>query len=307
MGKFRKPRALKKGDLIGIAAPASPFELDLFKSAIVTLESAGFRTRFRDDITSKHRYLAGSDERRAAELNELFADPSVRAIMFARGGYGTQRIIPLLDVSPAKDDPKIVVGYSDLTVLHAYLHHHCNWMTFYGPTVCAHIGGDAPKNNLEWLLRACAETKPLGALPSDSLTVIKPGKTSGVLAGGCLNLVHAGLKTVYEWETSGSILFLEDRGEKLYALDRMLTHLKHAGAFRGVKGILFGSIVLHPDEPTPGELIPMLTEFFHDFPGPVVAGFPSGHCDPFVTLPLGARATLTTYPPCVTIEEAAVA
>lgn len=306
MAQLRKPRALQPGDLIGIAAPASPFERTPFEAALTALHNAGFRTRVREDIFAKQRYLAGADERRAAELNALFADPDVRAIMFARGGYGTQRVIPLLDVSPAKDHPKIVIGYSDLTVLHAYLHHHCQWMTFYGPTLGKHIGGNAPAANLEWVLKACAERKPMGALPSEQCVVIKPGKASGPLVGGCLTLVDTGLKTIYEWATTGSILFLEDRGEKIYALDRMLTHLKHAGVFRGVKGILIGSLALDPAEPTPEELIPMLTEFFHDFPGPVIAQFPAGHCDPFVTLPLGARTTLTTNPPCVTIEESAV-
>ncbi|MBI4366366.1 MAG: LD-carboxypeptidase, partial [Deltaproteobacteria bacterium] len=244
--------------------------------------------------------------RRAAELSSLFADPQVRAIFFARGGYGTARVIPLLDVNPAKADPKIVVGYSDLTVLHAYLHHHCKWTSFYGPTLVKHLGDHAPATNWEWCLKAIASLRPLGALPATTCTVIKPGKASGVLLGGCLMLVHCGLKTIYEWDTSGGILFLEDAGEKLYAIDRMLTHLKHAGAFRGVKGLLFGSLVLHPDEPAKDQLIPMLTDFFHDFPGPVLAGFPAGHGDPFITLPFGARATLTTDPPGITIDEAAV-
>lgn len=306
MGKFRKPPALKPGDLIGIAAPASPFERGPFEAAVRVLETAGFRIRMQDDIFARQRYLAGSDARRAAELNALLADPKVRAILFARGGYGTQRILPLLDVSAAKADPKVVLGYSDLTVLHAYLHHHCQWVTFYGPTLGTHLGGDAPPATWEWLRAACMERKPMGRLPADQLVVIKPGKASGPLVGGCLTLVQAGLKTIYEWPTTGGILFLEDRGEKLYALDRMLTHLKHAGAFRGVKGILLGSLVLAADEPAPQELVPILTEFFHDFPGPVIAGLPAGHCDPCITLPLGVRTTLTTDPACVTIEESAV-
>lgn len=306
MGPFRKPKALAKGDLIGIAAPGSPFEPEPFEQALAAIHAAGFRTRVREDIRARHRYLAGPDERRAAELNALLADPEVRAIFCARGGYGTQRIIPLLDVSSTKATPKVIVGYSDLTVLHAYLHHHCHWITFYGPTIGRHLAQGAPADNLAWLLKACTERKPLGALPADNLQAIKPGKATGPLVGGCLAMVHAGLKTIYEWPTDGGILFLEDQGEKLYALDRMLTHLKHAGCFRGVKGIVFGSLGLHPEEPHPQELLPMLTEFFGEFPGPVVAGLPAGHCDPCLTLPLGARATLTTDPPCVTIEEAAV-
>lgn len=305
MGKFRRPRRLQPGDLIGIAAPASPFDPAMLANAVRVLHDAGYTTRVRDDITNRQRYLAGSEARRAAELNALFADPDVRAIMFARGGYGTQQIIPLLDMSPAKADPKIIVGYSDLTVLHAYLHAHCQWITFYGPTL-RHFVNAHGKQNLEWLANACGTGRPLGRLPSKGLTVIKPGKANGPLVGGCLTLVHTGIKTIYEWPTTGGILFLEDEREKLYAIDRMLTHCKHAGLFRGVKGIIFGSIGLHPDEPAKAELFPMLTEFFHDFPGPVVAGLSTGHCDPFITLPLGVRATLTTDPPCVTIDESAV-
>ncbi|MBI2345870.1 MAG: LD-carboxypeptidase [Deltaproteobacteria bacterium] len=307
MSQWLKPKALRPGDCIGIAAPASCFDEDSFQAAVQSVEKAGFRISMRDDIRARHRYLAGPDARRAEELNALLADPEICAIFFARGGYGTQRILPLLDVSPTKTHPKIVVGSSDLTVLHAYLHHHCRWVTFYGPMLSTHLGPKAPPVNWEWLLKICGERKPIGTLPAPGLIVIKPGRADGPLLGGCVALIQAGIKTIYEWPTAGGILFLEDRGIKLYALDRMLTHLKHAGLFRGVKGIALGSMVLSADEPRPDDLVPMLTEFFHDFPGPVLCGLPAGHCDPFLTLPLGVRVTLTTDPPCVTINESAVA
>ncbi|MBI4238835.1 MAG: LD-carboxypeptidase [Deltaproteobacteria bacterium] len=309
MSRFRQPLLLQPGDCIGVAAPASAFPVEAFTAAVAWIRAQGFQVRHRPDITQRLRYFAGDDKRRAEELNALLCDPTIKAVFCARGGYGTQRIIPLLHHEAiAAAAPKIFVGSSDLTVLHGWLQRHCGWTTFYGPTITHHFG-DVPTAAQNWqhLWQAIGQPQPLGTLASGDLRIIKPGRATGCLAGGCLSLVHASIDTAYgPTFDDDTILFLEDRGEKLYALDRMLTHLAHADVLRHVRGIIFGSLALSPDEPNPADLDTMLADCLRDFVGPVVAGLPAGHCDPCLTLPLGAQATLHTDPLDFSIDTAGV-
>lgn len=308
MTTARRPAALHPGDCIGIAAPASAFPVEPFAQAVEWLRAAGFQVRHQADITTRCRYFAGDDARRAAELNVLLCDPTVQAVFCARGGYGTQRILPLLNHKAiTAAPPKIFVGSSDLTVLHGWLQRQCGWVTFYGPTITHHFG-NIPTAAANWdaMQRAIGTTTPLGVLATDALRVIKPGTATGPLVGGCLTLVHASIGTDYFPNLDGAILFLEDRGEKLYALDRMLTHLAQAGAWQRVRGIVFGSLVVHPDEPNPGDLDVMLADCLRDFPGPVLAGLPAGHCDPALTLPLGVAASIDTHPIRFSLDAAGV-
>lgn len=301
-----KPRALRRGDTIAVIAPSSPFDRALFQSGVAALQAAGFKIVYRDDIFSKQNYLAGGDRRRAEEFLQYLQDPGVAAIMCARGGYGAQRIIPHLNLKKIKVAPKLLIGYSDVTVLLNLIQNELGWMTIYGPSITRHFGGDAPPENLEWLLRTVTEPRPLGALPLRETVVVKPGTASGRIVGGCLTLVQMGIGTAYEVQAKNSILFLEDRGEKLYEIDRMLQHLKQAGKFKGVKGIVFGSMILHPQESEQQlNVIPLLQEVLADFDGPIVANFPAGHVDPFVPLPLGVMSTLTAEPLEWKITEAA--
>ena len=145
-----KPKALQEGDLVAVAAPASPFDQSEFLFAVERLKRLGFRVTFRKDIFSKKYYLAGSDERRANELNDFFEDPSVKAIFFARGGYGTQRILHLLDLEAIKFQPKVLVGYSDITALFNWLYKHDIGGFFYGPTIAMHFK-HADKKTIEIL------------------------------------------------------------------------------------------------------------------------------------------------------------
>ncbi len=306
MSTLRKPPRLLPGDTVAIAAPAGAVKSEDIAPGIAMLRAAGFVVRIDDSLFERHRYFAGTDTRRAAELVQYLLDPTVKAIICARGGYGTQRVVTQLQPELFTAQPKIVVGYSDITVLQAWLYRHCQWVGFYGPSVRQHLLPSAPAENLASLLAVCSRTDAIGTLPANHLRVIRPGTAEGVLAGGCLTLVHSGIGTSYEWPLDGSICFLEDRGEKIYALDRMLTHLKDAGAFRNVAGVIFGSLVLSREETAPQELDTMLAEIFADFHGPVLAGFPAGHCDPFITLPLGCHARLTSEPAALTILEGAV-
>lgn len=295
---------LTTGDAVAVVAPASWITPDDVAPGIALLQQHGLLVRHRADLFAAERYFAGSDQRRADELSQWLVDPQIKAIFCGRGGYGCQRIIPRLDPRVLRH-PKFFVGYSDMTILQGWLARHAHWTSVYGPTVRRHLTPQAPDSNLTHLLRLLTTPTPLGALPTADLRVIKPGTASGVLTGGCLTLLHAALGTDYAWPLEG-ILFLEDTGEKIYALDRMLTHLQHAGALKNVTGILFGSFTLHPDEPAPELLDTMLADCLRDFPGPVVAGFPAGHADPFFALPLGCQATLSTAPLRFMLDESAV-
>lgn len=294
---IRKPKALKAGDTIAVVASSSWFDRNLLIKGITQLQVAGFKVIHRPDIFEQFRYLAGTDARRADELIHFLNDPTVAAIMFARGGYGAQRIIPLLEQVSLSKSPKLVLGYSDVTTLLNYLYNRCGWASFYGPTVAKHFGPDAPKENMEWFLRVTTHAAPLGLAPMSNCTVVKPGKASGRVVGGCLTLVQMGIGTTYDVPTKDTILFLEDRGEKLYEIDRMLQHLKHASKLAKVRGIVFGKMVLHPqDADKQHELIPLLQEVLADFDGPVIAEFPAGHGDPFFPIPMGVMSTLSTDP-----------
>lgn len=296
-----RPRALQKGDLVAIAAPAGPFDKIELMFAVRRLKELGFDITFRKDIFSRNGYLAGSDKRRADELNQFFADTDVKAVFFARGGYGTQRVLPLLDLEALRACPKIIVGYSDITALHMHLYHHGIGGSFYGPTIARHFR-HAHKRTIGILMDSVMNGVSGGRITTTGAKAHKTGSAEGPLVGGCLSLVTSSIGTPYDLSTEGSILFLEDVGEPVYKYDRMINHLKAAGKLRDVKGIIFGSMGLSKGE-RPASLKRMLNETLADFPGPIITDFPSGHFELkrlFVTLPLGIRIRLTTEP--VTLE-----
>lgn len=280
-----RPRALQEGDLIGIAAASSPFEPDLFAAGIEAIRGMGFRVRHRDDLFHQQRYLAGSDARRAEELTELIEDDEVAAILFARGGYGCQRMIPRLDAKRLRQHPKPVVGFSDVTALLTFLRQSAGFPTFYGPVV-TQLGREPNASAAASLKATLTSQGPLGNLGEGAARVLKSGNAEGPLVGGCLSLIATSIGTPYELKLEGAILFVEDIGEKVYALDRMLTQLINAGMLHRARGIVIGSLVTLPNEAH--DLSEMLADVLRDFAGPVVLNFPAGHTQGFVTLPLGA-------------------
>lgn len=282
-------RALKPGDTIGIAAASSPFDRSRFMKGVHALEKLGFKTHYRRDIFDQNRYLAGTDSRRAEELVELMKSRDIQAVMFARGGYGSQRIIPLLKKDELSPHPKPVIGFSDLTALLMFLRQSCSIPTFYGPVI-TQLGSAKESNTGEALLRALTTKGPLGNVATSKAKVLKTGRVEGRFVGGCLSLINSSMGTPYELNADGAVLFLEDVNEKIYALDRMLTQLKNGGMFKTVRGIIFGAIVPPPDEPYDVEA--MVRDVLSNFDGPIVLGFPAGHTDDFVTLPMGVDAEL---------------
>jgi len=302
---MKHARPLKRGATIGIAAPSSPFDRNEFMRGVHVLEHLGFKVHYRKDIFDQNRYLAGTDDRRASEFMELMQNSKISAIMFARGGYGAQRVIPLLDSEIIAEHPKPVTGFSDITALLTYLRQECSIPTFYGPVLTL-LGKNKEEITAERLAAALTTAEPLGDLPAGDARTFRPGQAEAPIVGGCLSLICSSMGTPYELKTSGSILFIEEIGEKMYAIDRMLTQIKNAGMFKKAKGIIVGSIVPHEGEVY--DLESMLDDVLNHFAGPVITDFPAGHTLPFVTLPLGTTihidAAEGTLPKIIATERA---
>lgn len=282
---------LKKGDCIGIAASSSPFDKVLFHRGIDLLKKWGFEVFYRMDIFSRERYLAGSDERRAEELTELFLNKKVKAILFARGGYGSIRILPHLKTDLLKRNLKPVVGFSDLTSLLAFLRQRFEIPTLYGPVV-TQLGNKPSARTMETLFWHLTQSRPISPIDLKGPQILRKGSARGILAGGCLSLVTGGMGTPYELNTDGTIFFFEDTDEKVYALDRMLTQLRHAGKFKKVRGFLIGS--LKPPKNDPHSIKAMLQNLLGDLGVPVIFGIPAGHTADFASLPFGKRVRIDT-------------
>lgn len=293
MKPLRKPPALHKGDLIGVVAPAGAVKTDDLGNGVRRLEELGFRVALGRSLYRSARYLAGRDEERAADLAEMFANPEVKAVVAARGGYGTSRVIPLLDAKALARSPKIFVGSSDLTLLLHFLRSACRLVTFHGPMVSPNFGKYSSPTTNDEFIRILSATTPPGPIDVTGVKVLKGGSGEGILTGGCLSLVCQTIGTPYEIRTDDAILFLEDINEPPYRIDRMLTYLKHVGKFDGVRAVVFG---LMPDcHPSPQELYTLedvIRDVLADLPCPILYDFPSGHGGTNVTLPFGVRAAV---------------
>ena len=291
-----RPPALREGDCIGLAAPASPFDHQALREGIEVLQALGWRVHYTPRVFEKYRYLAGADVARAAELNGLFANPDIKAIFCCRGGYGSQRLLPYLDTATISTHPKIFVGSSDLTSLLLYLYSHCHLVTFHGPVVAGDLRYGlelAVQRQLSGVLTGDDRAMQPPASHLETLTVLRAGEAEGRLLGGCLSLFVCTIGTPFQPETRGTILFLEDRGERLYAIDRMLTYLRLAGVFDGVCGVVFGRLEpVEADRHLPYGMPEVILDVLGDLHIPVLYGFPAGNCQQPLTLPFGVRAAI---------------
>jgi muramoyltetrapeptide carboxypeptidase len=291
-----RPPALRDGDCIGLAAPASGFKEEELHAGVRVLQDLGFRVHYTPRLFEQYRYLAGSDAARAAELHTLFADPTIQAIFCCRGGYGSQRLLPYLDTAIIKANPKIFVGYSDLTSLLLYLYSQCQLVTLHGPVVVGDLHPGLPPDvlrQLKGLLTgdAVAMQPPMAQLTG--LSVLRAGSAEGRLLGGCLSLLVCAVGTPFQPQTRDTILFLEDRGERLYAIDRMLTYLKLAGVLQGVRGLVFGRMErVEADRHLAYGMEEVILDVLGDLGVPILYGFPAGHCPQPLTLPFGVRVAL---------------
>jgi len=283
-----KPTALRRGDLVGIVSPgAAVDDIDL-NAGVRVLEAAGFRVRVGSAARRKHGYLAGTDEERRADLQAMFADPEVRAIVAARGGYGSGRLLPGFDLAAAVADPKIFVGHSDITFLLTALQEQARLVVFHGPMAAGLAHQPEAAVHLTAVLRG---ERPVWQHAAQS--VVQGGIAEGILSGGCLSILVAMLGTPWAPTTRDRILFLEEVNEKPYRIDRMLTQLRQAGLFDQVAGVVFGEMagcVAGPNERV--TVRDVIAEAFAAAPYPVAFGLPSGHGRGILTLPFGVRARL---------------
>ena len=290
-----RPPALRQGDTVGIIAPASGFRRDHFETGCDTLRRLGYRPFYLSSIFERQSYFAGSMQRRINELHEMFSRPEVRAILCARGGYGCNYLLPHLDLNLIQSNPKIFAGCSDVTTLLTYLCDRLGLVAFYAPMVA---GDFARPNGVDleaWSTAVSSADSYTRAFDYQDVQPLVEGSGEGILYGGCLSLLCASLGTPYEIRTEGTILFLEDRGEKPYQIDRMLMQLKLAGKFNGVKGIIFGEMIdCGVQQGTPDPLADPILRTVGDLGIPVAIGLKSGHVsgDNF-TLPLGVNGTLS--------------
>jgi muramoyltetrapeptide carboxypeptidase len=304
---MQKPPALLVGDTIAFCAPSGFLDSVRMSLAKTRLEEKGFYIVREDSIYRRWGYLAGTDAQRASELMSYFKDKSVRAIFPGTGGYGSTRILSMLDYDIIKSNPKIFIGFSDITALHIAFNQLANLITFHTPNPMYGLGskkGLDPISELYFWSLLMNSNDYTYEIPfdlyGDSLKVqtMVPGIASGKLVGGNLSLICSTMGSVYEAETRGSILFIEDVGEAPYRIDRYLSELKLAGKLDRVNGIIIGRFSRReteaPDRSTDFKMHQVFQQYFSKMKVPVIFNFPSGHGFKNVSLPLGCIVEINT-------------
>ena len=302
-----KPPALLVGDTIAFCAPSGFLDSVRMSLAKTRLEEKGFHIIREDSIYRRWGYLAGTDAQRASELMSYFKDKSVRAVFPGTGGYGSTRILSMLDYDIIKSNPKIFIGFSDITALHIAFNQLANLITFHTPNPMYGLGskkGLDPISELYFWSLLMNSNDYTYEIPfdlyGDSLKVqtMVPGIASGKLVGGNLSLICSTMGSVYEAKTMGSILFIEDVGEAPYRIDRYLSELKLAGKLDLVNGIIIGRFSRReteaPDRSTDFQMHQVFQQYFSKMKVPVIFNFPSGHGSKNVSLPLGCIVEINT-------------
>jgi muramoyltetrapeptide carboxypeptidase len=291
-----KPRALRAGALVAVAAPAGPVAAGRLDRGVAELRALGFEVRVADGVLDRAGFTAGTAASRLDQLHGLFADDSVRAIVGARGGAGTIHLLPRLDRALVRARPKLVLGYSDITALHLALD-RLGLPSLHGPMVARELAaGESGYDRASLWHGLTGEGDPWASRPGE-LAGLRDGEAEGVLRGGCLSLLAASVGTPWALATAGepTILFVEDVDERPYRIDRMLRQLLVSGALEGVVGVVLGPM----DGCGPGlddgyTLADVVLEALAPLDVPVAAGLSSGHtAAPNVTLPLGVRGSLS--------------
>jgi muramoyltetrapeptide carboxypeptidase len=304
-----KPRALAPGDRIALVSPASPFSRDEFDRGVAELEALGFDPVYDESVFAKRGYVSGDPELRARALRTAWTDPSIAALIAVRGGYGSAQLLPLLDREEIIASPKAFVGYSDMTTLLAFLTTGCGMVAFHGPMIDRRLSRGAEGYDRASFLNALCRKEPLGELAPPGLESIRTGDAGGMLFGGTLTQLLASLGTPYAFDPPPDyVLFIDEVGERPYRLDRMMTQLAQTGLLSQASALVIGEL---PRCDEPGSTITgrgVMADLLHDFQGPVVMGFPSGHTSgPATTLPFGVTCRVVADArPRVVIEESAV-
>ena len=307
-------KKLQKGDTIGLIAPSGAVRNEgAIERAIAETERMGYRVKMGESCGKVYGYLSGTDEVRARDINAMFADDEVDAIVCVRGGYGTMRLLDLIDYDVIRANPKIFVGYSDITALHAAMHDRCGLVTFHAPMAVSDWSS-SPLDEASYasMIRALGTSSPMGELVNTpdypARRTIVPGMCEATLVGGNLSLITGLLGTPYQLDVKDKILFIEEIGERTYCVDRMLTQLRLAGVFEQCAGVVFGDFKDCPIEyPAFGlSLEEIIRDIVVPSGKPAFAGMQIGHCTPKLSLPHGVRCRLDADRCTLTVLEAAV-
>jgi muramoyltetrapeptide carboxypeptidase len=307
--RLLRPRAVPHGGRLAIVAPASPFPLDAFDAGLDELRRLGFEPAYDAGVFDRRGYVAGEAAARARALMEAFENPDVAAIVAARGGFGSVDLLPFLSVDTIRRHPKLLVGYSDVTALLAFLTTRCGVVALHGPCVAAGLHGGPSTYDPSTFMRALTSEEALGALPAPGLEALVQGQAVGTLVGGNLTQLAASMGTPYAFDPPpGAILFLEDVSERPYRIERLLTQLKYAGVLARAGAIIFGEMPGCDEADGSASARAVAADALRAFRGPVVWGLPAGHArGPALTLPLAVRARVSAGPtPLVEILESAV-
>ncbi|MFJ5789711.1 LD-carboxypeptidase [Lysinibacillus sp. NPDC093197] len=296
-----RPKALTKGDTIGLISASGATPPEKLYPAIDSIEKLGFNVIVGETCRARHGYLAGSDELRAHDVNEMFRNPHVDGIFCIRGGYGATKILPRLDFEMIKENPKVFAGYSDVTALHIAFNQKCGFVTYHTPMPSTEfIAQNMDQFTWDSFMKQVMATDNNCLLlnpPQQPMTTLVTGKATGQLVGGNLTLITASLGTPYEIDTKGKILFLEDIDESEQRVDRMLTQLKLAGKLDEAQGLLLGAWTnCGPDNPKHPERSLSLNTIFEEIlkplKKPILMDLTCGHCLPTMSLPLGRIITV---------------
>lgn len=301
---LNKPQRIKKGDTVGIIAPASPPNKENLQRSFAFLEELGLKIKLGNHVYEEYGYLAGIDEKRLADLHEMFADPEVKAIICAGGGYGTGRIALQINYDLIKKNPKIFWGYSDITFLHTAIRQQTGLVTFHGPMLASDIG----KEDVHPLSKECFKQlfEPVLVQYTEEVSPLETlvdGSVTGEITGGNLTLIASTIGTQFEIDTKGKLLLIEDINEEPRSIDRMLNQLYMAGKLTDAAGFIIGDF--HncvPERELSLTLEEVLEHYMLLANKPALKGFNIGHCSPHISIPLGGKAVLDTHSKQLTIE-----
>ena len=298
--KMNIPKPLNPGDTIGLVSPAFPIKPEECDQCVRVLEQMGYQVKrgfCLERMLNIHGYLAGDAISRADDINRMFADSGIKAVFCTRGGYGSSHIMPYLDFDLIRRNPKIFVGYSDITNLHTAFQMFCKLVTFHGPMVYSNMLSHFDPYTSESLWK----TLDFGKTPAEPLefhnppgengfVTLRDGVAEGILAGGNVALLARACGTFFQLDGRGKILFLEDVDESIPVLDMYLTQMEYAGVFQGVRGILLGDFTGCNNDRYDGNY--KIHNFFQDrfssYKIPVISNICSGHGKPMGTLPMGS-------------------
>jgi len=313
--KIIKPKRLKQGDTVGVIAPSSGLPAEDFDKAVKNLSDLGFKIKIGKYARAKNGFLAGTDKERLEDLHWAFSDSEIKAVWCVRGGYGASRILPAIDYNLIRKNPKIFIGYSDITAPHLAIFQNTGLVTFHGPVGTSNYSDYTKNHVLNTLMSPTEKYKIELSEYNKTQTsnlfkteVIVKGKASGELIGGNLSLLSAMAGTPFALENlKGKILFIEDIGEQPYRVDRMLTQIKQSIDLRELSGIALGVFEdCNPKDAATQSLIEVLKDRLGDLGIPVIYGLSFGHIRDQFTLPLGIKAELDAENAVMTFLETCV-